>query len=108
MNRGGPVLGVDPEANYPCGIVRLSAGDLVIPYSDGVVDEEDEAERPFGRHGLLKAVSDSTRVSSAAIRDHILNSVQAHAGSSEAVDDTTLVVIRRTENAHHGMLDARR
>ena len=106
LNRGGPVLGVDPEASYPCGVVRLSAGDLVIPYSDGVVDEEDEAEQPFGREGLLKAVSDSTRGSSAGIRDHILNSVQAHAGSSEAVDDTTLVVIRRTDIARHGTLDA--
>jgi sigma-B regulation protein RsbU (phosphoserine phosphatase) len=107
LNRGGPVLGVDPEASYPCGIVRLSAGDLVIPYSDGVVDEEDADENPFGRDGLLNAVTSSTQVSSAGIRDHILNSVQAHAGAPEAVDDTTLVVIRRTENAKPGMLDAR-
>jgi serine phosphatase RsbU (regulator of sigma subunit) len=92
---------------YPCGIVRLSAGDLVIPYSDGVVDEEDADETPFGRSGLLNAVTSSTEASSADIRDHVLNAVQAHAGSPEAVDDTTLVVIRRTEIAAPGMLDAR-
>jgi sigma-B regulation protein RsbU (phosphoserine phosphatase) len=106
LNRGGPVLGVQPEARYPCGIVRLSPGDLVIPYSDGVIDEEDAEEEPFGRHGLLEAVTSCPTCTSAEIRDHILSRIQAHASAEEAVDDTTLVVIRRLRSAAAGTLDA--
>jgi serine phosphatase RsbU (regulator of sigma subunit) len=106
LNRGGPVLGVDPEAHYPCGIVRLAPGDLVIPYSDGVVDEEDGDEEPFGRERLLKSVNEVLAMSSAEIRDHVLNRVQGHAVADEAVDDTTLVVIQRLQNLAHGTLDA--
>jgi sigma-B regulation protein RsbU (phosphoserine phosphatase) len=106
LNRGGPVLGIDPDARYPCGIVRLSPGDLVIPYSDGAVDEEDADEEPFGREGLLKAVTEVKKRSSAEIRDHILNRIQAYAAAEEAVDDTTLVVIRRLRAAAGGTLDA--
>lgn len=106
LNRGGPVLGVQPEARYPCGIVRLSAGDLVIPYSDGVIDEEDAEEEPFGRSGLLNAVTSCFAGTSAGIRDHILNCIQTHAAAEEAVDDTTLVVIRRLAVAAAGTLDA--
>jgi serine phosphatase RsbU (regulator of sigma subunit) len=107
LNRGGPVLGIDPDAHYPCGIVRLDPGDLVIPYSDGVVDEEDAEEEPFGRPGLLKAVNEVKTKSSAEIRDHVLSRVQGHAAAEEAVDDTTLVVIRRLQNRVGGTLDAR-
>lgn len=106
LNRGGPVLGIDPQASYPCGIVRLSPGDLVIPYSDGVVDEEDAQEEPFGREGLVRSVSSVKTTSSAEIRDYILSQIQAHGGESEAVDDTTLVVIRRLPDARHGTVDA--
>lgn len=106
LNRGGPVLGVQPDARYPCGIVRLSAGDLVIPYSDGVIDEEDAAEEPFGRNGLLEAAKSAMATTSADIRDHILSRIQAHAAADEAVDDTTLVVIRRLAVAAGGTLDA--
>lgn len=106
LNRGGPLLGVQADALYPCGVVRLSPGDLVIPYSDGVIDEEDAAEEPFGREGLVKAVTSTTATSSAGIRDYILSQIQAHAGESEAVDDTTLVVIRRLREASGGTLDA--
>jgi serine phosphatase RsbU (regulator of sigma subunit) len=107
LNRGGPVLGVDPEAHYPCGIVRLGPGDLVITYSDGVVDEEDANEEPFGRERLLECVNEVITKSSADIRDHVLSRVQGHAAAAEAVDDTTLVVIRRLENPAIGTLDAR-
>lgn len=107
LNRGGPVLGIDPNAHYPCGIVRLSPGDVVIPYSDGVVDEEDADEEPFGRQGLLDAVTEVSTRSSAEIRDHVLKRVQGYAAAEEAVDDTTLVVIRRLQNMVGGTLDAR-
>jgi len=106
LNRGGPVLGVDPQANYPCGIVRLSPGDMVIPYSDGVIDEENADEEPFGRNGLVDSVNSSLATSSAGVLAHILSQVQAHAAGSEAVDDTTLVVIRRLREAGGGMVDA--
>jgi sigma-B regulation protein RsbU (phosphoserine phosphatase) len=106
LNRGGPVLGIDPKATYPCGIVRLGAGDLVIPYTDGLTDEEDAEERPFGRVGLLNCLSNVSAMTSVDIRDHILRALQAHAGPGEAVDDTTLVVIRRNDFGTHGTLDA--
>jgi serine phosphatase RsbU (regulator of sigma subunit) len=70
------------------------------------VDEEDADEEPFGREGLLKAVTEVKKRSSAEIRDHILNRIQAYAAAEEAVDDTTLVVIRRLRAAAGGTLDA--
>ena len=88
-------------------VAQVNAGDLVITYSDGVVDEEDANEEPFGRERLLDCVNEVMTKSSADIRDHVLSRVQGHAAAAEAVDDTTLVVIRRLENPAIGTLDAR-
>lgn len=105
LNRGGPVLGIDATAAYRTGTVRLDPGDLVLAYSDGLVDEEDAEGEEFGRARLLRAVEDEATSPAREGLEAILRRVRAHR-AGEAVDDTTLLIVRRNASKSAGTVHA--
>ena len=48
LSEGGPLIGLLPGASFPQGTARLSPGDLLLFYTDGVTDCENEREETFG------------------------------------------------------------
>ncbi|MCS7313873.1 MAG: PP2C family protein-serine/threonine phosphatase [Bryobacterales bacterium] len=94
LEDGGPLLGVLKEARYRQGSVRLAPGDLLVIYSDGVVEAQDASGNDFGRERLQATILANAERSCAEIRDAILRSVEAFMGRSEAQDDLTLAVAR--------------
>lgn len=94
LEDGGPLLGVLKDVRYRQGSVPIAPGDLLVLYSDGVVEAQDAAGNDFGRERLEVTVLENADRSCAEIRDAILRSVQAFIGRSEAQDDLTLAVAR--------------
>jgi sigma-B regulation protein RsbU (phosphoserine phosphatase) len=45
---GGPLLGVLPGATFVRGHVTLNSGDLMLVYSDGIPEAQNEREEEFG------------------------------------------------------------
>lgn len=72
----------------------LEPGDLVVWYTDGVVEAQDPAGAPFGdrrmQHLLRKL--DPRRLTPAVVRDLVYRRVAAHRGDRALADDQTLVV----------------
>lgn len=93
---GGIVLGVLDDFPYQASTVRLEPGDLLVVYSDGVTDADDERERPFGRDRLLATIAAGQGRPAAELVAAIVEAVRAHARSAPQTDDVTLVVLRRT------------
>lgn len=88
-------LGLDDETQYGDARVLLGRGDLVIFYTDALIEAADEAGRLLGESGLLEAarrlnVSGSSPV---AIGTSLLEAVARHRGQAPADDDVTLVVL---------------
>ena len=90
---GGPVLGLLADAKFQQGSVRLDAGDVLILYSDGVVEATNAADEEFGEERLAAIVRAHSVDTAENIRNSILAAVDAFTGETEAQDDRTLVVI---------------
>jgi serine phosphatase RsbU (regulator of sigma subunit) len=93
VGRGNPV-GTGAPAVTRVQRRTLAAGDLVVWYTDGVVEAQDPSGVPFGDRRLqhlLKKI-DPDRRSPVAVHDLVHASVAAHRAARPRADDETLVV----------------
>jgi sigma-B regulation protein RsbU (phosphoserine phosphatase) len=57
LEGGGPPVGVFGDSVYRAGMVQLNPGDVLVAYTDGVVDAVDLTGEEWGVYGLLAAVT---------------------------------------------------
>lgn len=76
--------------------VRLAAGDVVVLYTDGLVEARNEAGEEFGYDRLAAVVEEHQDAGADALRDRLLAELHTWTGSGEPDDDTTLLVLRWT------------
>jgi hypothetical protein len=100
LTEGGPVLGLLRSADYRQGQALLCAGDLLVLYSDGVVEATSATGEQFDEDRLLAAIRENSAGSAAGIREEILKRVRAFLDKEPAQDDLTLVVARILPNRH--------
>jgi hypothetical protein len=96
LSDGGPVLGLLPRARFDQGMERLERGDVLVLYSDGVIEAANAAGEEFGEDRLIAAVELNLHAEPDGIRDRILRSVREFTGTDVLADDQTLLAIRYT------------
>ncbi len=89
----GPALGIVPGARWRDLDERFAPGDVLLLYTDGVVDARDEFKRFFGVERLVEAAC-RPAASAAEIRENVLEALSRHTGAAVPWDDMTLVVAR--------------
>jgi phosphoserine phosphatase RsbU/P len=57
LEGGGPPVGVFADSVYREGTVQLNPGDVIVAYTDGVVEAVDRTGEEWGAYGLLAAVT---------------------------------------------------
>jgi len=97
---GGPALGMIPDEGYePHEPVATSAGDVLVVYTDGLIEARNPAEpdKLFGEEGLKGILSESAAAGADA-KTICLALVEAAMNLSGGAreDDITVVVARRT------------
>ncbi len=101
LHEGGVALGVLPEAQYEDRPIAMRPGDVLVMYTDGVSEAEDENAHQYGTERLERARS-SPRTPRRT-RGHILRAIRddvmAFAGDRGPTDDLTLMVLRAKEQA---------
>jgi serine phosphatase RsbU (regulator of sigma subunit) len=95
LSEGGPLLGAIPAASYASGGVNLRAGDVLLAYSDGILESCNRAGQEFGSERLESQLRRSPTGSAEAVLFSVLGAVQDFAATSPLADDTSLVVVRR-------------
>ena len=94
LSDGGLLLGVQEEESYDEGSVLLRVGDLVLLYTDGVIEEWGPNGEPFGVDRLVAVArrhrEENARRILAAIRDEVVD----FTGRDRFSDDFTLIVLR--------------
>jgi sigma-B regulation protein RsbU (phosphoserine phosphatase) len=94
LDEGGAVLGLVEEARYTQGRIRLQPGDLIVFYTDGVIERAD-AEGEFYGIDRLKDAARRSRGDEARIALYsMLGDLQDWSGGLPAEDDTTLIVVK--------------
>lgn len=97
LTSGGPVLGLLPGARYEQGERALEDGDVLVIFSDGIVEAANGADEQFGEERVASVVRAHFARPAEEIRNRILAAVRAFTGNAAAADDQTLLVIRRGE-----------
>jgi len=90
----GLPLGLFDEAEYEELTFQPKPGDLFVFFSDGILDAQNRNRELFGRGRLEHIVTSTCSSSAEAVVDAIFKAVTEHAGSEDAFDDQTVVVMR--------------
>lgn len=95
VGKGAPPLGTFKDARFESEVRPLASGDLLVLYSDGLVEALDGRGREYGRERLERVVANVEEGRSAlSIREAILSDLAVFRGSAETADDVTVVVAR--------------
>ncbi len=75
--------------------VHLEPEDVVVLYTDGITEAENNKKEQFGLDRLCKIVTDHAQNTADQIRSAIIHAVQEFIGDNQVYDDITLVVIKQ-------------
>ena len=92
LDAGGPVLGILPAARYEQAQCEVRPGDVLVLYSDGLIEATNPAGEEYGESRLLELLARAGAGGPDDIRDAILASASAFLGPAPPRDDVTLVV----------------
>jgi sigma-B regulation protein RsbU (phosphoserine phosphatase) len=95
LNPTGTVVGAFPFAKYEERTVELENGDIVVAYTDGIVEPENPYGEMFGENRMKDLVLRYAYAGSSEIIARTMEAVVQWTGSSELQDDMTMVVVRR-------------
>lgn len=91
---GGTVVGLLEHATYEQETAKLEAGDILIIYSDGVTEPENDFGE-FGEDRLVDVVRRHRHMPLDAISEQVMQSLRSWIGGQEQPDDITLVLARQ-------------
>lgn len=95
LETGGPALGMLSDASYRQGSVQLRRGDLLLCFSDGVLETVGQSGEEFGEERLLRLVELHGGERPAQLRDLVLDEIDRFRGRELTPrDDLTLVAAR--------------
>ena len=94
LEKGGLVLGVDPQAKYEIETIELKAGDSLLFYTDGLIDAVNFDNEWWGRENLLQTAKKFTAVSAEQMIKDILGYRRRFVGLARQIDDTSIVVVK--------------
>ena len=92
---GGLIVGSFEDASFDDGRVRLVEGDVVVLYSDGLIEKSNERDEIFGIDRLEQAIKDCHACPVDEIRDHVIDVWRSFVGNGRQDDDTTMIVVKR-------------
>ncbi|HMX58761.1 MAG TPA: SpoIIE family protein phosphatase, partial [Leptospiraceae bacterium] len=90
-------LGVDAgvKKDMRAGKFKLSVGDLLFLFTDGLVESMNGKKEMFGQEKIEEIVRKHGTSDLAGLEERIMNSLRAHTGGLRPADDITFAMIRR-------------
>jgi sigma-B regulation protein RsbU (phosphoserine phosphatase) len=95
LDSTGTVVGAFPVAIYEEKTVKLEQGDVLLAYTDGIVEPENVYGEMFGEDRLKDLLVKYARADSAELIARTMEAVVQWTGEGELQDDMTMVVARR-------------
>jgi sigma-B regulation protein RsbU (phosphoserine phosphatase) len=92
----GQIIGPFPQEKYRTEFTIMKKGDILLLYTDGIVEASNENHEMYGEERLTRKLTELKSRTPREICMEIIEDVQTHNRLIEYSDDKTVVVIRRT------------
>ncbi len=93
LETGGAPVGILPDSKYEEGFIQLTPGDVVIAYTDGVIEVANPAGEEWGVEGLRSVAAQCATQCADDIVHSIFTSMSEYSRGRKT-DDATVVVLR--------------
>ncbi len=87
--------GMFDEVCFPARALQLDAGDILVVYSDGLTDAENQREEMFGDERLLELIRLEAPAGGRALEQKLLRAIEDFTEGTPQVDDITFVVVEK-------------
>jgi sigma-B regulation protein RsbU (phosphoserine phosphatase) len=95
LSATGKPLGMFEDETWEKSVILLAREDVLVLYTDGVVEAQDVGDSTFGEDRLLRCVQSNLGHPAQVIRDAIIADVYEFTGDARQYDDITLLVLAR-------------
>lgn len=92
LETGGTVVGIFADADYEQETIRLAPGDLLLAYTDGILECVNEYGEEFGEGRLIRLVQEHRRLPASEIQKIVVEEVLKWTFEEERDDDMTLII----------------
>jgi sigma-B regulation protein RsbU (phosphoserine phosphatase) len=93
LDSTGPVLGLLTQSKFEQAEAEVRRGDLLVLYSDGLVEAANTRDEEFGEERLVAALERCKGKSAEQVRTEILGDYRVFLGTALPEDDLTLLVL---------------
>ena len=89
--QGNP-LGVEADSDFKEKTLKIAAGDKIILFTDGLIENTRNGSDPLGRKSLIDIASKAGAISADALKELLKSEGAARYGLENLADDVTIVV----------------
>jgi phosphoserine phosphatase RsbU/P len=95
LDINGTVVGAFPASKYDESKIKLHPGDLLVCYTDGITEPENEYGEMFGEERLIELVSKNQDRDDNRVIEVVMDAVRQWTGAPELSDDMTVLLARK-------------
>ena len=93
----GLILGAFDFVSYQSCPLQLCKGDILVVYSDGLTDAQNQQEEMFGEERLLEIIRQEAPAGSSALEEKFLKAIEEFTQGMPQTDDITFVVVEKCQ-----------
>ncbi len=94
LETGGVPLGLLKNARYECGRVALREGDVLLVFTDGLVEAENSREEEYGEERMLATLNATWQAPAKDVVRALVNSADQFVNNAPQHDDITCLVVK--------------
>lgn len=97
----GLPLGIYKDKTYKSSSIELQNGDLLLMYTDGVINSRDASDRHFGSEKLEEKIQHLTDLTAEQVVTSLVKDILDFEGSFSQADDITLMALKYQNANNH-------
>ncbi|MBW2409736.1 MAG: serine/threonine-protein phosphatase, partial [Deltaproteobacteria bacterium] len=98
LNPTGVAVGFVPNTKFKIKQVRLEPGDILLAFTDGVLEALSPSGEMFTKKRLI-ALLDGPAITASGLLERIRDELQAHVNDAKQADDITMIAVQRSADS---------
>ena len=91
---GGPLVGIEPDAQFPLETLQLQAGASLLLYTDGITEAMNPQKKMFGTSRVGKVLNQQPQPTTKALVRFLEQQVETFVDGAQQHDDFTVLGLR--------------